>query len=236
MIEKQTEYIKASLQYGHSLKEFNPKMAPYILGSKAGFHIFDLVKTSKLLHHAGYILEKKAEKGGSFLFVGTNTLVSSSIANHAKDCQSFYINYRWLGGLFTNWSTVKKQILLLKQLEHEELKNHWIILSKKDLAEKQKKIHRLRKLFQGIKEMKSLPEVVIFTNQLKDTLALKECLRQGITAICIADSNCDPFLAPYIIPANDDSISSINFILTFLATKILAGYKKKKVIYYKTTR
>ena len=84
--------------------------------------------------------------------------------------------------------------------------------------------------------MKSLPEVVIFTNQLKDTLALKECLRQGITAICIADSNCDPFLAPYIIPANDDSISSINFILTFLATKILAGYKKKKVIYYKTTR
>ena len=123
------QYIKASVHYGHSPKEWNPKMAPYILCAKYGYHIFDLVKTSKLLHLAGNVLEKKAEKGGNFLFVGTNKLSSSIIAKQAKRCNSFYINYRWLGGMLTNWATVQKQIELLKELEKQETEGKFEFLS-----------------------------------------------------------------------------------------------------------
>ena len=218
------QYIKASVHYGHSPKEWNPKMAPYILCAKYGYHIFDLVKTSKLLHLAGNVLEKKAEKGGNFLFVGTNKLSSSIIAKQAKRCNSFYINYRWLGGMLTNWATVQKQIELLKELEKQETEGKFEFLSKKEYSGKRKQIDKLRRLFQGIKNMTSLPDIVIFTSQLKDSLAIQECLRLGIPTICIVDTNCDPDLIPYPIPANDDSSSSINFILNYLVNRILTGY------------
>jgi len=218
------QYIKASVHYGHSPKEWNPKMAPYILCAKYGYHIFDLVKTSKLLHLAGNVLEKKAEKGGNFLFVGTNKLSSSIIAKQAKRCNSFYINYRWLGGMLTNWATVQKQIELLKELEKQETEGKFEFLSKKEYSGKRKQIDKLRRLFQGIKNMTSLPDIVIFTSQLKDSLAIQECLRLGIPAISIVDTNCDPDLIPYPIPANDDSSSSINFILNYLVNRILTGY------------
>ena len=193
------QYIKASVHYGHTPKEWNPKMAPYILYAKYGYHIFDLVKTSKLLRLAGNVLQKKAEKGGKFLFVGTNKLSSSIVAKQALRSNSYYINYRWLGGMLTNWTTIQKRISRLKELE------------------------KLKKLFVGIKDMTALPDAVIFTNQLKDTLAIQECLRLGIPTICIVDTNCNPDMIPYPIPANDDSSSSINFILNYLVNRILAA-------------
>jgi small subunit ribosomal protein S2 len=222
------QYVKASVHYGHIPKEWNPKMAPYILCAKYGYHIFDLVKTAKLLKLAGNVLEKKAEKNGNFLFVGTNKVSSSIIAKQAKRCNSFYINYRWLGGMLTNWTTVQKQIELLKQLEKEEAEGKFEHLSKKEYSSKRKQIEKLKRLFQGIKEMKTLPDLVIFTSQLKDFLAIQECLRLGIPVICIVDSNCDPDLIPYPIPANDDSSSSISFLLNYLGNRILAGYNRKK--------
>jgi small subunit ribosomal protein S2 len=221
------QYVKASVHYGHAPKEWNPKMAPYILCAKYGYHILDLVKTSKLLKLAGNVLEKKAEKGGKFLFVGTNKLSSSLIAKQAKRGESYYINYRWLGGMLTNWSTVQMQITRLKELEKQELDGIFEQLSKKDYSSKRKELDKLRRLFNGIKEMSALPDIVIFTNQLKDSLAIQECLRLGIPTVCIVDTNCDPDLIPYPIPANDDSSSSINFILNYLVNRILAGYNIK---------
>jgi small subunit ribosomal protein S2 len=221
------QYVKASVHYGHTPKEWNPKMAPYILCSKYGYHIFDLVKTSKLLRLAGNVLEKKSEKGGNFLFVGTNKLSSSIIAKQAKRCNSYYINYRWLGGMLTNWTTVQNQINLLKDLEQKEAEGYFEKLSKKEYSAKRKEIDKLRKLFTGIKDMTSLPDVVIFTSQLKDSLAIQECLRLGIPTISIVDTNCNPDLVPYPIPANDDSSSSINFILNYLVNRILTGYNIK---------
>jgi small subunit ribosomal protein S2 len=218
------KYIKASVHYGHSPKEWNPKMAPYILYAKYGYHIFDLVKTSKLLRLAGNVLQKKAEKGGKFLFVGTNRVSSSIVVKQAKESNSYYINYRWLGGMLTNWSTVQKRIDRLKMLEEQELNGDFEKLSKKDYSAIRKEIDKLRKLFNGIKDMKSLPDVVVFTSQLKDSLAIQECLKLGIPTICIVDTNCNPDLIPYPIPANDDSSSSINFILTYLSNRILLGY------------
>lgn len=218
------QYVKASVHYGHPPKEWNPKMAPYILYAKYGYHIFDLVKTSKLLKLAGNVLQKKAEKGGKFLFVGTNKLSSSIVANQAKRCDSFYINYRWLGGMLTNWNTVQKRIERLKVLEQQEIEGKFEKLSKKDYSSQRKEIDKLRRLFNGIKNMTNLPDVVIFTSQLKDLLAIQECLRLGIPTICITDTNCNPDLIPYPIPANDDSSSSINFILNYLVNRINNGY------------
>ena len=218
------QYVKASVHYGHPPKEWNPKMAPYILYAKYGYHIFDLVKTSKLLKLAGNVLQKKAEKGGKFLFVGTNRLSSSIVAKQALRCNSYYINYRWLGGMLTNWSTVQKQIDRLKFLEEQESQGIFEKLSKKEYSAQRKEIDKLRRLFNGIKNMTSLPDVVVFTNQLKDSLAIQECLRLGIPTICIVDTNCDPDLIPYPIPANDDSSSSINFILNYLVNRITTGY------------
>ena len=222
------QYVKASVHYGHSPREWNPKMAPYILYTKYGYHIFDLVKTSKLLRLAGNVLQKKAEKGGKFLFVGTSRLASSIVAKQAKRCQSYYINYRWLGGMLTNWSTVQKQIERLKLLELQEIEGAFENISKKEYSAKRKEMDKLRKLFNGIKEMTSLPEAVIFTNQLKDSLAIQECLRLGIPTISIVDTNCNPDMIPYPIPANDDSSSSINFILNYLVNRILTGYNNGK--------
>ena len=219
------QYIKASVHYGHRPKEWNPKMAPYILYEKYGYHIFDLVKTSKLLKLAGNVLEKKAEKNGKFLFVGTNKLSSSIIAKQAKRTNNFYINYRWLGGMLTNWSTIQKRIERLKFLEEQELNGNFETLSKKDYSAQRKEMDKLKRLFNGIKEMTSLPDAVIFTSQLKDSLAIQECLRLGIPTICIVDTNCNPDLIPYPIPANDDSSSSINFILNYLVNRISLGYK-----------
>lgn len=222
------QYVKASVHYGHPPKEWNPKMAPYILYSKYGYHIFDLVKTSKLLRLAGNVLEKKAQKKCKFLFVGTNRLSASIIAKQAIRAESYYINYRWLGGMLTNWSTVQKRIDRLKELEKQELDGNFETLSKKDYSSRRKEMDKLRRLFNGIKNMSSLPDAVIFTNQLKDSLAIQECLRLGIPTICIVDSNCNPDLIPYPIPANDDSSSSINFILNYLVNRILTGYNATK--------
>jgi len=223
------QYIKASVHYGHRPKEWNPKMAPYILYEKYGYHIFDLVKTSKLLKLAGNVLQKKAEKNGKFLFVGTNKLSSSIIAKQAKRTNNFYINYRWLGGMLTNWSTIQKRIERLKYLEEQELNGNFELLSKKDYSAQRKEMDKLKRLFNGIKEMTSLPDAVIFTSQLKDSLAIQECLRLGIPTICIVDTNCNPDLIPYPIPANDDSSSSINFILNYLVNRISMGYKNLEI-------
>jgi small subunit ribosomal protein S2 len=217
------QYVKASVHYGHPPKEWNPKMAPYILYAKYGYHILDLVKTSKLLRLAGNVLQKKAEKGGKFLFIGTNKLSSSIIAKQAIRSGSYYINYRWLGGMLTNWTTIQKRIDRLRELEELELNGHFETISKKEYSAVKKELDKLQRLFGGIKDMTSLPDAVIFTNQLKDKLAIQECLRLGIPTICIVDTNCDPDLIPYPIPANDDSSSSINFILNYLVNRILAG-------------
>ena len=220
------QYVKASVHYGHPPKDWNPKMATYILYAKYGYHIFDLVKTSKLLRLAGNVLQKKAEKGQKFLFVGTNKVSSSIIAQQAKRCDSFYINYRWLGGMLTNWPTIQQRIKRLKDLEEQEANGELEKLSKKEYSNQRKEIDKLRRLFNGIKEMTTLPDAVIFTSQIKDALAIQECLRLGIPIISIVDSNCDPDLVPYPIPANDDSSSSINFILNYLVNRISLGYNK----------
>lgn len=223
------EYLRASVHYGHPPREWNPKMAPYILAEKYGYHIFDLVKTSKLLRLAGNVLYKKAEKGGTFLFVATNKLASPIVAYEAMRAGSFYVTNRWLGGMLTNWNTIRKQLNKLDSLESKENQKEENLLSKKELGLQKKEIEKLKKVFQGVQGMNALPDAVIFVDQKKDIQAIRECLRLGIPAICIVDSNGDPDLVPYPIPANDDSTSSIKFLISYLVEQILKGQQKKKI-------
>jgi len=224
--EASKKLTDACLQFGHKLKEWNPKMSPYISKEKNGRHLFDLAKTAKLLTLAGNALQKKAAKGGRFLFVGTNKISSQLVSKYAKSSNSYYINYRWLGGMLTNWPTIQKRIARLKDLENLEAKGLFQTLPKKEASKKKKEIGKLQRLFNGIKMMSFLPDAVIFTNQLENSLAINECLRLGIPIISIVDSNSNPELVPYPIPANDDSTSSVEYILSTLAGRILKGYNK----------
>ena len=222
------QYIQASVHYGHAPREWNPKMAPYILYTKYGYHIFDLVKTAKLLKLAGNVLERKAERGGRFLFVGTNKLSSFFIEQEAKRCHNFYVNYRWLGGMLTNWTTIQKQMERFHILEQQEKTGEFQKISKKEAGTRKKELEKFQRLFSGMKTMSSFPDAVIFTNQRKDMIAIQECLKLGIPTISIVDSDGNPDLIPYPIPANDDSSSSIQFILHYLANRILKGYTKRE--------
>jgi small subunit ribosomal protein S2 len=222
------KYIDASLQYGHRPKEWNPKMAPYILNTQYGYHIFDLNKTSKFLKLAGNILQQNAKNNAKILFVGTNKISAPIIAKLAMTCNAFYINFRWLGGLLTNWATIQTQIDNLKRLELQYKNGEFKNLSKKDCSNKQKELKKLRSLFQGIQGMNYLPDIVIFTSPLKDITAINECKKLGIPAISIMDSNCNPDSVTYPIPANDDSRASVTFILNYLTNRIIAGIKQKR--------
>jgi small subunit ribosomal protein S2 len=219
--------ITASLHFGHIPKKWNPKIAPYLNGVKGGYHLFNLVKTLKLLKIAGDFVRTKSASGNKFLFVGTSPAASLVVKEQALFCKSFYINYRWLGGLITNWNTIQKKLIRLKELESQKATQLWDNLSKQKQLANKKELLKLLCLFEGIKDMQVLPDVIIFTNQIKEYHAIKECLLLGIPAISIVDSNCDPELTPFPIVANDDSSASIKFITHYLATQILNGKKIK---------
>ncbi len=207
------KYFLSGIHYGHKPKFWNPKMAPYISSEKYGLHVFNLVKTYKLLKLTKNILQKNNYQNKDILIVGTSKTASKIVEEIAEQTKIFYINYRWLGGMLTNWHTFQKRIQLLKQLELEYGTGRFNDLSKKKFNKKQKMLEKLTRIFKGIKNMESLPKIVIFTSQLKEKLAIAECHKLGIPTICIVDSNCDPDLVTYPIPANDDSPRGIALIL-----------------------
>ena len=227
----QQQLLEAGVHFGHLKKKWNPKMLPYIFAEKKGIHIIDLNKTLEGLQETAAAMKQIARSGKKIMFVGTKKQAKEIVTECAQRVNMPYVTERWLGGMLTNWNTVQNRIERLKFLEQQELEGNFETLSKKDYSSQRKEIDKLRRLFNGIKEMSNLPDVVIFTSQLKDSLAIQECLRLGIPTICIVDTNCNPDLIPYPIPANDDSSSSINFILNYLVNRITTGYN---IIYKKT--
>jgi len=214
---KLEQYLKASVHYGHKINEWNPKMAPYILGKKNGYHVIDIMQTSKSLFLAGEILKNKIINKETILLVCTNKVFSSLIEDQAKKANIYYINNHWLGGTLTNWKVVKKSIDQLNILENTISNNK---ISKKLNIKLKRKLYKLNYLFNGIKSMENLPSIVIFMNQLNDSLGIKECVKLGIPTICLVDTNCNPDIITYPIPANDDSLNSVSFILNYLIKKI----------------
>lgn len=224
------EYLKSSIQFGHSIIESNQKLIPYLLNNKDELGTFDLIKTSNFLKLAGNILQKKAEKGHKFLFVGTDKFISDLLVKEANKTKNYYINFRWLGGMITNWETLQLQINSLNILEKVNTKLLSNVLHKKKINLIKKKIKKLNNFFGGVKKMKTFPQCVIFINTENHISAIKECLKLGIPTIAIIDSNSNYDLVPYPIMANTYSTLSIKFLINYLGKKILAGYTNRKII------
>jgi small subunit ribosomal protein S2 len=219
-----SQLLEAGVHFGHKASRWNPKMFPYIYSEVNNIHILDLVQSATFLKKANNYVQSAAAKNKSFLFIGTKRQASTLIAQEAKRCESFYVNDRWLGGMLTNWVTLSKRIAYLKDLEQQEADGIFNMLTKKEATLRRKELKKLRSRLDGIKNMKSLSNVVaIVIDQKREITAIKECKKLGIPIISILDTNCDPDLIDIPIPGNDDAVKSIKLILKLLTDSIIAG-------------
>lgn len=217
------QLLEAGVHFGHKAYRWNPKMFPYIYTERNGIHILDLIQTAELLKSACDFSTKAAKNDKTFLFVGTKKQAASVIARESQRCGGFYVNYRWLGGMLTNWITIKSRIERLKELENHEKTNAFEIFPKKEAANLKKELEKLRKYFNGVKEMKKLPDIIVIVDQKREITAIKEALSLNIPIISILDTNCDPNLATIPIPGNDDAVRSIRYIIQNLVDSICLG-------------
>ena len=223
-----SKLLEAGVHFGHKAHRWNPKMFPYIYSEVNNIHILDLIQTATLLKKAMLYLEKIAtNKDNKVLFVGTKRQVTTLIAQEAIRCNSYYVNHRWLGGMLTNWTTMKERIEKLKDLEDQESQGTFDLLTKKEGALRRKELVKLRKYLDGIKTMSTLPDVVIIIDQKREITAVAECRKLGIPVVSILDTNCDPDLVDIPIPGNDDAVRSIKLILTLLTDSIIKGQMKQ---------
>jgi small subunit ribosomal protein S2 len=218
-----SQLLEAGVHFGHKAYRWNPKMFPYIYSEVNNIHILDLVQSATLLKEANSYLESAANEGKTFLFVGTKRQASTLIAQEAKRCNSFYVNHRWLGGMLTNWTTLKERIEYLKNLEQQEADDTFSLLTKKEAALRRKELKKLRQHLDGIKTMQNLPDVAIIIDQKREMTAIRECQKLGIPIVSILDTNCDPDLVDIPIPGNDDAVRSIKLILKSLTDSIIKG-------------
>jgi len=221
-----SQLLEAGVHFGHKAHRWNPKMFPYIYSEINNIHILDLVQSATFLKEANKYLESAAQEDKIFLFVGTKRQASTLIAQEAKRCDSYYVNHRWLGGMLTNWSTLKERIEHLKYLEQQEAENTFSLLTKKEGALRRKELKKLRRHLDGIKEMERLPDVAIIIDQKREMTAIKECRKLNIPIVSILDTNCDPELIDVPIPGNDDAVRSIKLILKSLTDSIIVGKSK----------
>jgi|TARA_B100000497_G_C7690931_1_gene420025 small subunit ribosomal protein S2 len=221
------ELLEAGVHFGHQSRRWNPKMFPYIYAERNGIHIIDLVQTAQLLTQACEFTRQASEQGKNFLFVGTKRQAAAVVAQEAERCGAYYVNQRWLGGILTNWFTIRTRVERLKDLENKEESGYLDRLPKKETALLRRELEKLRKNLDGIKNMKRLPDLVVIVDQKRESTAVQECRKLGIPIISILDTNCNPELADIPIPANDDAIRSIKLILGKIADSISEGNNGK---------
>ena len=223
-----SQLLEAGVHFGHKAHRWNPKMFPYIYSEINNIHILDLVQSAALLKKANNYLESASSKGKTFLFIGTKRQATTLIAQEAKRCDSYYINHRWLGGMLTNWSTMKERIKRLKDLEQQEADGTFDLLTKKEVAIRRKELSKLRKHLGGVKSMVERPDIAIIIDQKREMTAILECRKLGIPIVSILDTNCNPDLVDIPIPGNDDAVRSIKLILNSLTDSILKGQTRAK--------
>jgi small subunit ribosomal protein S2 len=223
---KLEEMIQSGMHFGHFTREWNPRMTPYIYGERNGRHIIDLVQTHYLLNEVLNFIEKSASQGKTFLFVGTKKQAAPLISESALACNSYYVNQRWLGGMLTNWQTIQKSIRKLKEYRLAEENGDWNLLKKQEVAKKRREQQRLEKYLGGLENMPGRPDVVIIIGQPEEIHAVRVCRQLGIPTITLLDSNCDPTIADWFVPMNDDSVSGLRLILQAFENSIKIGQEK----------
>ena len=217
------ELLEAGVHFGHQTQRWNPKMKPYIYGARNGIYVIDLRKTTDLLDQAYNLVRDYAAKGKNVLFVGTKKQAAEVVAEEAQRSGAYFINRRWLGGMLTNFETIRGRVNKLKEME-EFINNGYVDkLPKKEVAQMNRQLAKLSKTLGGIKEMRGLPDLIFIVDQAKEEIAIKEANKLGIPVICLADTNANPDGIDYIIPGNDDAISSIKLITSKLADAVLEG-------------
>lgn len=217
------QLLESGVHFGHQTRRWNPKMEPYIFTERNGVHIIDLVQTAQYLEEAYVYLRQASEQGKKVLFVGTKRQAASLIAQEASRCGSYFINQRWLGGMLTNWTTIKTRVERLKDLERRDESGALDRLPKKEASTLRREMEKLRKYLGGIKLMRKPPDIVIVVDHKREYNAVQECQKLKIPIVSLLDTNCDPDSVDIGIPANDDAIRSIKLIVGKLADAIYEG-------------
>lgn len=230
MVTSINEMVQAEMHFGHQTRKWNPKMASYIYAERNGIHIIDLIQTYYHLKKVNKFLIEAAAEGKKFLFVGTKKQAAKLVSQAALDCDSHFVNQRWLGGMLTNWKTIKASIKKLNELEIREKNNEFELLPKKQAATYKKEKEKLQKYLSGLQTMTSIPDVVIIIGQLEEMNAVKECEKLNLRSVTILDTDCNPMLADLFVPANDDSVSSLKIILNEFVQAIQTGQKQYQEI------
>ena len=217
------QLLEAGVHFGHQTRRWNPKMQKYIFGARNGIYIIDLQKTLRQFKETYRFVRELSAKGGNILFVGTKKQAQESIFEEAQRCGMPYVNHRWLGGMLTNFATIKKSIGRLKTYEIMEEEQSWGNLTKKEILNITKEKEKLAKFLDGIKDMGKLPDAVFVVDPKREDIAIKEARKLGIPILAIVDTNCDPDLVDMVIPGNDDAIRSIRLFTSKIADAIIEG-------------
>ncbi|HHU04890.1 MAG TPA: 30S ribosomal protein S2 [Clostridiales bacterium] len=217
------QLLEAGVHFGHQTRRWNPKMAPYIYMERNGIYIIDLQKTVKKLEEAYNFVRTLAENGENILFVGTKKQAQEAIREEAERAGMFYVNARWLGGMLTNFKTMRTRIDRLAQLRRMQEDGTFDLLPKKEVIKLSNEIEKLEKYLGGVKEMKRLPGALFIIDPRKERIAIAEARKLGIPIVAIVDTNCDPDEIDYIIPGNDDAIRAIKLIAQTVANAVIEG-------------
>jgi len=221
--------LEAGVHFGHQTKRWNPKMKEYIFTAREGIYIIDLQKTVKKIEEAYDALKEITDNGGKVIFVGTKKQAQEASMEEAIRSDSYYVTERWLGGTLTNFRTIKRRMGYLDQFEKMEANGTLDLLPKKEVIKMKKEYDKLNSYFCGIRNMKKLPDAMIITDPKKEYIAIKEARKLNIPVFGIVDTNCDPDLVDYVIPANDDAVRSVKIILGVLANAINEGTDREMV-------
>lgn len=213
--------LESGVHFGHQVKRWDPRMKKYIFAERNGIHIIDLQKTMSAIKEAYNAVHKVSAAGKSVLFVGTKKQAQQAIAKDAERCGQFYVNNRWLGGMLTNFTTIKKSIIRLKKLEKMEIDGTYENITKKEIAKFQKQKTKLEKNLGGIKEMKDLPGIIFIIDTHKEQIAVAEARRMGIPIVAVVDTNGNPDGIDYPIPGNDDAIRAISLFTSVIANAVI---------------
>lgn len=214
------QLLESGVHFGHQTKKWNPKMRKYIFGERKGIYIINLQETAKGLDKAYEFVKTMASEGRTVLFVGTKKQAQDAIKDESERCGMYYVNQRWLGGMLTNFSTIKSRISYLKDLESKKTGGYYDNLNKKEVASIEKEIEKLTRSLGGIKDMNRLPDAMFVVDPQKEHLAVKEARKLNIPVIAIVDTNCDPDLIDFIIPGNDDAIKSVKLLTSKIADAV----------------
>ena len=215
--------LEAGVHFGHQTRRWNPKMSPYIFTERNGIHIIDLQKTIRMIDDAYEAVRQAAEDGGKILFVGTKKQAQDSIELQAKRCNMYYVNQRWLGGMLTNYQTIRKSIDRLEEIAKMSEDGTFDLLPKKEVAQLEHEYERLDRFLGGIKDMGGLPDLIYIVDPKKEHIAINEAKKLGIPVVAILDTNADPDEVDYPIPGNDDAIRSVKLITQTMADAVLEG-------------